>query len=209
MNKGISSTFEITESHLKFVQVKTLGGRPVIIAAEVLPIDKKSDDEITRIIRECVNKYNIQSEDLIVSVPRHLAILKQMRLPSIHEDELRKMAGLQLINQIPYSVDDIIFDIVILEKSHGGYTKVLVIIVHKEISHRLIKLFTDAGCSLSRLILSSLGILGWLNYMESRRKISKKEPLAVINFDSQHSEISFCYHKTFLYSRNVNYGIRD
>ncbi len=209
MSKGIETIIEITDTHVKCVQSKILRSKKVISACDIRPLAQFTDDELTRALTEVVRSKHISSDQLTLVIPRRLAILKQLRLPSQNEDEINKMIGLQLVNQIPYGIDDIIFDYHLIEKEATGYVKVLVVIVHKDISNRFLKIFNKIGIPIVHLTLSSLGVLGWYMFQESQRKIREEQAAMVVNIDAAHSEICFFYNSKLLFSRSINHGAKD
>ncbi|HBR14544.1 MAG TPA: hypothetical protein DD723_03240 [Candidatus Omnitrophica bacterium] len=209
MKKNISSVLEITDSHVKFFQAKGLSDKRVITSCVVRPIVGDTEEELVKIFKEILHLKNIVPDELVLILPRRLTILKQMRLPSHHDQEISQMIGLQLVNKIPYALEDVIYDYHLLGKETSGYTQVLVIVVLKEVSERYLKILNRVGVKLSRLTLSSLGILDWLIYQESKKMIETRQAVGLINMDTIHSEICFCHNKSLLYSRNMNYGAQD
>lgn len=209
MAKNIFTTIEITDTHIKLVQAKTLRHKRVLCACDIKPLNDFIDDELIRKLSEMTAFRGIDLRNLVIVIPRRLAILKQMRLPSQNEGEIKKMVALQLVGQIPYAVEDIIYDFQLLEKEPSGYMRVLVIIVHKEVSDRFLKICRAAGLHPERFVLSSFGILNWLNYQQEKLRIPPDEPVLVINVDVDHTEICFCHHQKLFFSRSVNYGARD
>lgn len=209
MKKNSPTTIEITDSHIKLFQAKTGRTRPIISACDVIPISQSSDDEIVRVLGEIVRGKNIQPDDIVVIIPRRFAIIKQMRLPSHNEAEIKKMIGLHLVNQIPYGLEDVIYDYDMLDKEPGGYSKVLVTIIHKDISRRYVGWFNRIGLPVSRLTISSFGILGWYSYQERFKKLESNQTSCIINIDQMNTEIVFCHAQRMYFSRQINYGAKD
>lgn len=209
MKKDIFTVVEITDTHIKFLQAKMARGLPTISACALRPLNNYTNEEIITNLIEMSRSMTINPEQFIAVVPRRLIILKQLRLPSLDETEIKKMVGLQLVNQIPYPLEDIIYEYSILEKESSGYTQLLVIIVHKEVSERYLKIFEKVGVHPGKLTLSSLGILGWWNYQEQKTKSDPKQVVTLIHIDHAHTEICFCCQKNLLFSRSINYGTKD
>jgi Tfp pilus assembly PilM family ATPase/Tfp pilus assembly protein PilN len=219
MKKNLLTAIEITDAHIKLLQAKVVRGGSVISLVSVRPVAGlpaaqaaqagSTDEEVVRTLKEMTASRAIPTENLIGIIPRRLVILKQMRLPSQNEREIRKMVGLQLVGQIPYSVEDVVYDYEILEKEPSGYGRVLAIALHKEVSRRYLKFFKEAGLNPEKFIPSSFGLLGWLVYQEQRRKISAKEPVLLIDVDAVHSDVCFCHDRKLFFSRNIRYGARD
>jgi len=209
MAKNILTSIEITDTGIRLFQMKTLRQKRVLCACDVRPLQNFSDGELTGKLSEITALRDIQPQYLSVVIPRRLTILKQMRLPSHNEPELKKMIGLQLVNQIPYALEDIIYDFRIVDRESSGYVRVLVVIVHRDVNERFLKLCKEAGLQPERFVLSSFGILHWLNAQRGQIKTFFDRPVLVLNIDVDHAEMCFCYNQNLLFSRSVNYGARD
>ena len=209
MAKNISTIIEITDVHVKVFQSQFLRGRHVICGCEIKAIKNSTDEEVISALNAALFSKKINPEDLTLVIPRQFVILKQLKLPSHNEAEIKKMVGLQLVNQIPYPIDDVIYDYFLLDKDQGGYVQVLVIIIHREVCDRYLKVVHRVGFSPTKLTLSSLGLLEWFNYQETHKGTSFKQPTILINLDLNHSEIIFCHNKKMFFSRNINYGTKD
>ncbi len=218
MKKGISTVIEITDTHIKLIQAKTARGINSVSHCNIRALHQYTDEEVTNTLIEMARLTNIPSEGLTVLIPRRFAILKQLRLPSSEDTEIKKMVGLQLVSQIPYALEDVIYEYSIIEKEPSGYTQVLVMVVHKEVTDRYLKLLGKMGLHPGKLTLSSLGLLGWWVHQEHKIKGDVKQALsskgtgqvaALINIDSAQTEIGFCHQKNLLFSRSLNYGAKD
>ncbi len=209
MAKTITTVIEISDTHVKLFQSKEIQGKPTISACDIRPIKNYTDEEIVRVLLDLSRSKNISPDSLIVAVARRFTILKQMKLPSQNEIELKKMIELQLVSQIPYPVEDVVYDYSPLEKDASGYTQLLITVAHKDIARRYLKILNTVGINSGKLTLGSLGIWGWLNYQEKYKKIDPNQSIVVINIDLGQSEICFCHNKKMLFSRSINFGARD
>lgn len=210
MSKNIFTSIEITDSGIRLFQARTVRHKRVMCTCDLKPLQNFSDGEIVEKLSEITALRDIQPQHLAVVIPRRLTILKQMRLPSQSDPEIRKMLDLQLVNQIPYALEDVIYDFVVVDREASGYVRVLVAIVHRQdVSEKFLKLCKEAGLRPERFVLSSLGIVHWLNYQQGKIQIPANQPVLVLNIDVDHTEICFCHNQDLLFSRSVNYGARD
>lgn len=210
MKKSHCISVEITDTHVKVLRAKKSGSGVVVTACVIRAIRDYTDDELVRILSETLPPRDVASSDLFVVIPRRLAIVRQMRVPSHNDREIHKMIGLQLVTQIPYTLGDIVYDYELIEKESTGYARVLVVVVHKEdVGHRFLKLFAQARLTPEKFVLSSLGLLGWLNYQEQKKQVVGKEPQLLISIDAAHAELCFCHDRKLLFARSVPYGAKD
>ncbi|MBI5150011.1 MAG: pilus assembly protein PilM [Candidatus Omnitrophica bacterium] len=215
MSANVFTTIEITDTHIKLLQAKTVRHKRVVCACDVRLLSDFTDKELIDKLSEITTFLDAPRGNLTVVIPRRLAILKSMRLPSQNEAELRKMIALQLVDQIPYAVEDVVYDFVVLDKEPSGYIRLLIIVVHREISDRFFRICREAGLQPEKFVLSSYGILQWLEYQQAspvkpaKIQASAGQPVLLVNIDAGHTEICFCHQHKLLFSRSVNYGARD
>lgn len=205
MKDQIITTVEITDFHIKLIQSVS----SLLNFCQVANIVQPSDAELSKALSSLVTASKIKIGQLICVIPRRFAILRPVSLPSHSDQELKKMVGLQVTKQVPYPKEDVILDYVTLKKESSGYAKVLIVAVHKEVVGRYLKIFQDAGLNPHKLTLSSVGLLSWHNIQQAQTKQKSAHPVAVINIDTQATEICFCHDQKLLFSRSINFGAKD
>ena len=209
MKKNISTVIEITDAHVKFAQAKIVRGKRLVSACNVQPLTQHTDEEIIDILTTIVRTKNIQVHDLRVVLPRRLVIVKPLQLPSHNEEEIRKMVKLQLVNQIPYGIDDVIYDVLTLDKDERGYMRVLAVAVHKDVVQQYLNIFKRLDLPVTHLTISSLGVLDWYIFQNHAAKEKHSTPTMVINIDMTHAEICFCHGQKLYFSRSIDLGAKD
>jgi len=158
MKKNISTIIEITDYHVKLLQTQILRGKTHLITCDIEAIDSHTEEHLLKHLKKIAFRHYIQSNKLTLILPRKFVILKQIRVPSANDEEINKMIGLQLINQIPYPIEDVVYDHYILDKEETGYTTIMIVIAHKVVIDRYLDLLRKLGIHLNKLTFSSLGI---------------------------------------------------
>ena len=92
-HRDVSTSIEITDSHVKLLQAKTQGRERVVSFCQIKAMVDFTDEEIARLLRDLAISATVVSDQLIVSIPRRLTILKQLKLPSLNESEIKKMVS--------------------------------------------------------------------------------------------------------------------
>jgi hypothetical protein len=198
MTKNIQNFVEITDAHVKYLQVKD---GVVLIACRIEPIRTHTDEEIVVVLKSMA----AGKDPIVAVIARRFIIMKTLRFPSHEEEEIRKMAGLQLVQQTPYAIEDVLFDIQVLEKEPAGYARVNVLIVHKEVADRYFRIFEKAGIKIEHLALSSYGLTA--NFQEERRNSLSVD--ICVDIDTAQTEVCFFKGARLFYSRHIPYGFRD
>lgn len=204
--KKVITTIEITDAEIKLLQVEKRRGTRVITFSDVQSVASNADENLADRLRRMVALLPMDSDEFILLVPRRFVILRPMALPSDHYEEIQDMIGLQLINNIPYPVEDVIYGHHRLEGGGKSKSRVLAIIILKEVSQRYCRLLRQAGIKDGKLTLSSFGIQRWLAYQEEAHKAAHSQPTMIINIDTRHCEVCFCHNKNLLFSRSLPFG---
>ncbi|MDD3374460.1 MAG: PilN domain-containing protein [Candidatus Omnitrophica bacterium] len=208
MTKSVITTIEISESHVKLLQVLRKRGRIRLVRHQAKKITDPSFDGIAGLLSSMVDD-KVKESHIIGVIPRSQAMIRYFSLPSHSEQELGKMVSLQIGNKTPYAKEDIVFDYSSIAKESNGYSKVLVAIVHKEVAQKYLDIFKKCQITLNSLTLSSSSIVnGFYHWQKAIRKEDLSSSM-VVNVDTSDSEICFCSEGKLLLSRNVRFGARD
>jgi len=203
------TSIEITDSYIKIVHATTGTRNPSVIACDVKEITEKSDTEISKALLQMISGIKIKTENCVAVIPRRFAILRHINLPSHSQVEIEKMLNLQVGRQVPYPKEDIVIDYIVLHKEPTGYSKVLVIAVHKDVINRYLKIFGDAGLLLHKLTLSSDGLFHWFLHYGIKARLKPTDPMVLINIDFCSTEICFFYQEKLLFTRSIHFGSKD
>lgn len=75
----------------------------------------------------------------IIVVPRHLAIVRFIDIPSLIDDEIEKMVEFQAIKEIPYSKEDMIFSYRNLGSYKDGFSCIMLVIAKREMIYEMLR----------------------------------------------------------------------
>jgi type IV pilus assembly protein PilM len=206
MKKYDETIIEITHSEIKTVQAKTDTGKPVFCACGMKPLEAFTDEAMRQALSTLVHTDNLNGDNLWLMIPRRLVLTKPMRLPSTDTAEIRKMVTLQLVEQTPHGIDDLVYDYQILDQDEEGYTRVLVSAVPKNVAQRFVGIFQQAGVYPRYVTVSSYGIVAWWQQCRQGDARDQDESVLLINMDTHHTEICFCQQGKLYFSRSIPYG---
>ncbi len=209
MKNAIITVMEITDSHAKLYQAKSIRNSRIVTSCDMKVLVKFTDQEIVEILNGFANQRSIPSQTLITVIPRRFAILKQLTFPSHVDEEIRKMIGFQLMQKVPYALEDLILDYIPIEKKPDGYTKALVVAIHKDVAYRYLNILNQAGLKSDRLILSSQGLVKWYFFAGRKGVSDLRGAVCLMNIDAINCEICFCYQQKLLFSRHISFGAQD
>ncbi len=118
-------------------------------------VDPLDDEWVGRWIGRTLSEAGLKRGPLICVVPRVVAGMKRLRLPSIEADELPGMVHLRLLNQLPFGRDDTQIDYTIIQQDQGE-TEVIAVALRASILERYTALAKAAGRKVYRIAFRPL-----------------------------------------------------
>lgn len=189
------SCVSIADKTIKFVQSK--GG--VISSLQVITLAHRSDEEIGKGLDELFK--DKKQKDLgmfILSLPRQIAALHYVRLPSHNPLEIREMARLQASKQLPYEPQAIVLGHQIIRESPDGYADVLLAIVHQDIIKKYLRLLEKNRLEPMEITIDSQGVSRWLKLQSG---IDVTQTVAVVELDASYVRLDIVASDALIYSR--------
>lgn len=154
---GISTYVSLDIDVLKIAQGRTGRGQPALTGLVARKITTRSDDEIAAVLQEAVALLPRKPREVEILLPRHFVIVRTLELPSHDDNELRELAGFQAVKQTPYALDEMVLDVEILEKNSSDFSKVLLVVVQKDVVDRLLRVAKKANLKVRAIRLSTEG----------------------------------------------------
>ncbi len=210
MNNKAQIIIEIQEQWLKAVCGFNASAGFLISSTHVQSIKGFSDEDITKDLIRFFSKSKIKSEraDITIVLPRHEVVVRYLLLPSHADEEIRQMVDLQIFKHIPYMKGEAIIDHLIIAKEPTGYAKVMVFAVELEVVLRLWHICRSAGAWVSRMTVSSLGMVFWLSQIPAS-VLGSADTEACLILDHDSTEICVSSARKVVFSRSFRIGEKD
>lgn len=169
-------------------------------------IKESVSDAISKIFRDL----KLNKNTVILCIPRHLATVRILELPSIDPKEIADMIELQIGKQTPYAKEEIVFSHRIIDAEREGYTKAMLVIAkHSLIKERLVAL-EKVGIDVQKAALSSEGVYNWFSGVELPRLQSDySKAIIIVDIDSNYSDFIVVYKGRFSFTKNILIGANN
>lgn len=131
--------------------------------------------------------------------------VRLLRIPSIDDEEIRKIMRIESAKHVPYADEDIVSGYRVAEKTADGYSSVLLAVTRREVVDRLTGIAAKAGSpDVPAVVLSSEALLLW--YL--RASVGKKagESVCIVNIDTDHIDINIVEDERLVFTRGIVYG---
>ncbi|NQU74320.1 MAG: pilus assembly protein PilM [Candidatus Omnitrophica bacterium] len=196
---------QFTKETLKLLRTVRKGQKTVLLNLTKKSIAGLSDEAISNTIQDLISQEKIRKvNQLVISIPRHLVTVRNLRFPSVDDAELQSMVGLQAGKQLPYPTDELIWDFKVIEKNPDGYSDIFFVIAHRNAIDRFLNILADCKLRIKRIVLSSEALLGWyLTAYDSRPKdASLVKTGAVIDIDTSYIDVVILRGERLEFSRS-------
>ena len=160
---------DIGHSALKAVRLERSGSVPVLTNFDVIEIEQ-SEDEGTRTGRvqtalaELLRRRKIGQEPVLVSVPGNQTFFRPFALPPAPASRLASIVGFEARNQIPFPINEVLWDFKRIAPSDAGETRVGLVAVRRELIDQLLALVRQSGLRLEAIQVAPLALYNLVSY---------------------------------------------
>lgn len=204
---------DMGSSMVKVIQLKKAGKGIEVEKCAMEPIyvgrDKKTSgmdlkEMKTSAIKKALERAGISAKYAISSVSGESIIVRYIQLPEMPENELKNALRWEAEEYIPFRIDDVNIDSVILGKAEGenvGKVDVLLVSAKKDLINEHLEIIKNAG--LTPLIID-VDSFAFLNCFELNHSPEPNEVIALINIGAEITNINVYINGTSRFSRDIS-----
>lgn len=200
---------EIGNDWLKILECNPLSQTNFITKTSFMKLSQIKEsisDAISKVFRDL----KLNKNACFACIPRHLATVRILEVPSTDPKEIADIIELQIGKQTPYAKEEIVFSRRIIDAEREGYTKVMLVIAkHSLIKERLVAL-EKVGIDVRKACLSSEGVYNWFSGIELPRLQSDySKSIIIVDVDSNYSDLIVVYKGRFSFTKNILIGANN
>lgn len=195
---------QLDDNILKFIQARSTSKGWRLDKFGTEDISGKSEEDISIAIKDLLHKQKIKRLNSILVVPRGMVTVRYLQLPTTNPDELDSMVDMQVTRQIPYTREEMVYDYHIIGLTEEGYTKVLLVIAHKDIVTRSMRILEKVGIVPCSIELDSFAIVELCKTLDMG--IPKEKPVAILDLDYANTNIVVVQGGFPTFTRAVSIG---
>ncbi len=148
---------------------------------------------------------SLKNGKLVTAIPRNVAILKYLNLPSIDQNEISNMLPFEMEKLIPLSMDQVVLDYQLIDvnkESKNPLSEIFAIVVKKDIIDHQLKLFTEVGWEPDFINLSAVAMYNAF----VQKYPEEKSTITLLDIGTQSTEISILVEGLLKFSRSAPVG---
>ncbi len=198
-NKNSLFICQFSETAVKVVTCLTgdsSKGKFTGLEIETLPADI-DDKRLTEQLARLFKKLGYAGNPVIVSLPRSKAATRYLKVPTQIPGEIENIVALQAPRYLPYPAEELITGHQVISTDKDGYSQINLIIVHKDVIERYVRIFKEIKCSGISIILSSYGLGNLYEHIYP----DASDTVMIIDIDYQQVEVAIFSRKRLLFSR--------
>lgn len=163
-----------------------------------------TEADVAKTIRTAILELNAHNPSIAVIIPSHLIITKNIEIPTTDGQEIREIINLQAGRHTPYSREEIIVDYVAVDTYRYSYTKILLIIVARNVVKKQIDTIERTGLKVERVLLACEGIASLIPRIAKLE--SEAMPLAIVHVDELSSDFIVSFKHKITFVRSISIG---
>lgn len=198
-DKGTIFVCQITEAVLKVAKAaKDVQHKAMLLGLEVKVLTPNIDDkQLSEKLNQALKKLEYNGNPIIVSLPRAQATCRYLKIPSNDPKEIEKIVNLQAPRYLPYQANELVTGYQLISTDKTGYSDINLVIVHKNLIERYIKIFKELKPAKFSVILSSYGLSNLLSFVKSE----EKGTVMLVDIDFNQVELAVAQDKKILFNR--------
>jgi len=194
----------LSGDNLKLAYAKISPTRKELVDLVSYEIQGLSDEEITKSIQSSLTSLRLSSPEVIIIIPSHATIAKNIEIPSLSEEEIREIVDLQAGRHTPYSREEIIIDYINIGAYRENYTKILLIIVTLNVIRRQIDILEKANLKVEKVYFSPELIT---SFCSSALKLNKEATVeTIVHVDAHFTDFVTITKGGVIFVRSIPIG---
>lgn len=195
---------DFSSNNLKIVQANISLNKKEITNVLIRDITGLSDLDIAKIIAVSFNELKIKSPHIVNIIPPQLVITKNIEVPSTDPQEIKEIINLQAGRHTPYSREEIVVDYIDIGTYKHNYTKILLVIVARNVIKRQFDILHKAGLKLEKGIFAPESLACSVKHILGVE--NEHSPVNIINIDEIFTDFIIIFKNKLIFIRNIPIG---
>lgn len=195
---------DFSGNNLKLARARISSNKRILVNVVNRDIKGLTDDAISKVIKDAVSELDIQNARIVNIIPSHTVITKNIEIPSTNPQEIKEIINLQASRYTPYSREEIIVDYIDIDIYKHSYTKILLVIVARNIVKRQFEILHKAGIKLESILFAPECMA--LFVPKTLKVDTKSKPVSIIHVEEDFSDFIVVFKDKPVFIRNIPMG---
>jgi len=199
---------------IKLVELVLTGGRPAVsraVKVQVDPAQMVTDPMTAQVsaLRTGLSDFDPTGAVYVAALSGQSVVIRYPRLPKMPKEEIPGAIEIEAAQNIPYEMEEIVMDSVILEEvaeHEQTLLKVLLVAARRELVDARLAILHQAGIAPHIMGIDSLALT---DAIELAGALPTDESVALINIGAATVNIHFCRDGISSFIRDISWGTRE
>lgn len=189
-----------------FARLKIEGKKKEFDNFTTYNIKGASDDEVAKILEKACQDLKVKNPVVVNIIPLHLAITKNLEIPSVDAREIKEIINLQSGRQTPYAREEIVVDYANIGTFRQSYTKILLTIVPRNTIKRQCEIMEKAGLKLEKILFAPEGIAQICRTQLTGDLL--EHPIGIVHINLNFTDFIIAINGAASYTRSIPLGVK-
>ena len=191
-------------NHLKLARVVIHANKKELIDVVTRDVTGLSEEDISKAVKAAVETLKADEPEVVVAIPAHLVITKNIEIPSTDPREIMAIVNLQASRHTPYSREEIIVDYIHVGTYKQTYSRILLLIASREVIKRQFLIVEKAGFKCSGVLFAPEAIAAILDRF---LKLSSHDvPIGSLHVDENSTDFMIISRDKPIFIRSIPVG---
>lgn len=164
-----------------------------------------AEDEIPQTIKSALSDLNVKKAETICVISSEVATTKNIEVPSLDPEEIKSIINLQAGRHTPYSREEIIVGYSNIGVYQRNYSKILLVIVNRDVIKKKFSILDDAGLKADYLVFSPEAIAGF--YASVLNLTVSDAPVGIVDIGYNFTDFVIGLQGKIVACRNIPVGL--
>jgi len=198
-NKNDIFIIQVVEDYLKIIKCRQALNKREFIDFEFMQlVEGINDKELAQKTKPLLEKLNYNNNKVILSLPRHQATCRYIKVPAKFPAEIDKIIPFQASKYLPYPPQELVTGYQIISTDKEGYSHINLNIVHKDIISGYLSFVNSLDIKNFSIVLNSYGLCNLYSEIEPKTP----GPKMIIDLDGNYVELIVASQKKLFFSRS-------
>ncbi len=191
-------------NHLKFARVIIHANKKELVGVAHRDVTGMSEEDVSRAVKTTIEEMKANDPEIVVTIPAHLVITKNIEIPSTDPREIMAIVNLQASRHTPYSREEIIVDYIHVGTYKQTYSRILLLIASREVIKRQFLIVEKAGFKCAGVFFAPEAIAATLDKF---LKLSSRDvPIGSLHVDENSTDFMILFKDKPTFIRSIPVG---
>src|SRR3989338_320396 len=191
-------------NHLKFARVIIHANKRELVNVAYRDVTGLSEEDISKAVKTTIEEMRANEPEVVVTIPAHLVITKNIEIPSTDPREIMAIVNLQASRHTPYSREEIIVDYIHVGVYKQTYSRILLIIASREVIKRQFLIVEKAGFKCAGVLFAPEAIAATLD--KFLKLNSHDVPIGSLHVDESSTDFMIIFKDKPIFIRSIPVG---